>query len=73
MADNNLNNSVATLLDKYPVEDILFTLYCKVNDRLKNTNQGKDKLQQQVHALDVACEMLDDLDDELWINRIQVV
>ncbi|MDJ0575107.1 MAG: hypothetical protein QNJ65_08070 [Xenococcaceae cyanobacterium MO_234.B1] len=73
MINNNLNNSVATLLDKYPVEDILFTLYCKVDDRLRNTNQGKDKLQQQVHALDVACEMLDDLDDELWINRIQVI
>ena len=73
MGHNNLNNSVTTLLNKYSVEDILFTLYSKVDDRLRNTNQGKDKLEQQVHALDIACEMLDDLDKELWINRIELV
>ncbi len=73
MGNNELNNSVAILLDKYPLEEILFTLYSKLNDRLTNTNQEKNELEQQVNALDLACEMLDDLDDELWINRIQLI
>ncbi|MDJ0743567.1 MAG: hypothetical protein QNJ32_09405 [Xenococcaceae cyanobacterium MO_167.B27] len=64
MANNNLNNSVATLLDKYSVEDILFALYCKVDSRLRNSNQETEKLQQQVNTLDLACEMLDDVDEE---------
>jgi hypothetical protein len=64
MANNNLNNSVATLLANYSVEDILFTLYSKVDDHLGKSDQKTEKLQQQVNALDLACEMLEDLDED---------
>ncbi|HHP7232185.1 MAG TPA: hypothetical protein ACFCUY_15160 [Xenococcaceae cyanobacterium] len=64
MANNNLNNSVATLLANYSVEDILFTLYSKVDDHLRKSDQKTEKLQQQVDALDLACEMLEDLDED---------
>ncbi len=62
MGHNNLNNSVATLLEKYSVEDILFTIYSRVDDTLRNTNQEQDKLSLQVKALDIACEMLEESD-----------
>ena len=64
MRQNNLNNSVATLLDKYSVEDILFTLYSNIDNKLRNTNQDQDKLQLQVQALDMACELLEDADED---------
>lgn len=64
MRPNNLNNSVATLLDKYSVEDILFTLYSNIDDKLRNNNQDQDKLQLQVQALDMACELLEDADED---------
>ena len=70
MNNNNLNNSVATLLNKHSVEDILFVLYSKIDEQLRKDDRDNDKLQQQVNALDLACEMLDDSDKELWLNRM---
>lgn len=65
MRHNNLNNSVTTLLNKYSIEDILFTLHSNIDNKLKNTNnQHSDKLQLQVQALDRACELLEDADED---------
>jgi hypothetical protein len=63
---NTLENSLNDLIDKYSVEDILFSLYCCADNRAKNltdSNLQKD-LAKQIHALNVACELIEEEDSD---------
>jgi hypothetical protein len=63
---NNLENNLTNLIDKYSIEDILFTLYCCADNRAKSLtdkNLHKD-LEKQIHALNVACEIVEETDTD---------
>jgi hypothetical protein len=63
---NILENSVTELLNKYSIEDILFSLYCSVDNRAKNLADGEQykDLTKQIHALNVACEIIEEDNDD---------
>jgi hypothetical protein len=66
MTGNNLEANLTDLLDKYSVEDILFTLYCCTDNRAK-ASIDKDlqaDFARKVRALNMACDMMEEVDQD---------
>jgi hypothetical protein len=63
---NTLENNLNDLLNKYSVEDILFSLYCCADNRAKNLTDSdlQKDLVKQVRALNVACELIEEEDTD---------
>ncbi len=66
MTGNTLENNLTNLIDKYSIEDILFTLYCCADNRAKSaTDKDLHKdLEKQIRALNVACEIIEEADTD---------
>jgi hypothetical protein len=68
-ADQNLETTVLKLLERYSLEDITETLYNYTNvqaslAKVLNQTQAAAKWEHQAEALHIACEMLDEVDDD---------
>ena len=57
---NELQTTLVNLLDKYTLEDILFVLYSHLEDRARTEGQNQPELKNQAEALNTACEILDE-------------
>jgi hypothetical protein len=70
-ADQNLENAVLKLLERYSLEEIVYTLYGYADmqaelAKILNQAQAAAKWEHQADALHIACEILDEVyDDEL--------
>jgi hypothetical protein len=68
-ADQNLETTVLNLLERYSLEDLTETLYNYTQvqaslAKVLNQTQASAKWDHQAEALQIACEMLDQVDDE---------
>jgi hypothetical protein len=67
--DKNLENAVLSLLERYSLEDVVFTLYGYADmqaelAKILNQTQAAAKWEHQADALHIACEIIDEVRDE---------
>lgn len=67
--DNNVENAVLNLLERYSLEDVVYTLYGYADmqaelAKLLNQSRAVAKWEHQADALHIACEILDEVYDE---------
>lgn len=67
--DKNLENAILSLLERYSLEDVVFTLYGYADmqaelAKILNQNHAAAKWEHQADALHIACEILDEVRDE---------
>jgi hypothetical protein len=68
-ADKNLETAVLKLLECYTLEDIVYALYGYADvqaelAKILNETHAAAKWEHQAEALHIACEILDEVDDE---------
>jgi hypothetical protein len=68
-ADKNLETALLKLLERYSLEDIVETLYSYTDmqaelAKILQQDQATAKWDRQADALNIACEMLDEVDDD---------
>jgi hypothetical protein len=62
---SNLREAIDRLLEKYSIEEVLFTLYCYAEDRGRGDSEDSTKLKQQAQILSQACDLLEENDDNI--------
>ncbi|AFY77863.1 MAG: hypothetical protein IGR93_05570 [Hydrococcus sp. C42_A2020_068] len=67
--DKNLDNAILELLERHTVEDIVYCLYGYADvqaelAKILNETRAAAKWEHQAEALHIACEILDEADDE---------
>jgi hypothetical protein len=61
---SNLRQTIDLLLEKYTIEEIVFTLYCYAEDNGRNDNELSSKLKKQAKILSQACDLLEESDND---------
>jgi hypothetical protein len=62
---SNLREEIDRLLEKYSIEEVVFTLYCYAEDRGRGDSEDSAKLKQQAQILSQTCDSLEGNDDNI--------
>jgi hypothetical protein len=60
---SNLREAIDRLLEKYSIEEVVFTLYCYAEDQGRGNSEDSAKLKQQAQILSQTCDLLEENDD----------
>ncbi len=60
---SNLREAIDRLLEKYSIEEVVFTLYCYAEDRGRGNAEDSTKLKKQAQILSQTCDLLEENDN----------
>jgi hypothetical protein len=56
---SNLREAIDRLLERYSIEEVVFTLYCYAEDLGRQDSETSAKLKKQAQILSQTCDLLD--------------